>query len=163
MAPPSRLAEPAAWQFIPRPHGRLDVVDAAGNLHLDIDLLRAFPISAPLGPVAVVAPDGSELAWIDTIDNLPEPLRGELLRELSSREFLPVIDRIEAIGDSDPAEWTVLTDRGPRRFLVATPDDVERLADGSALVVDGSGVRYRIAAIAALDSHSRRLLDRTME
>ena len=55
MPPPSRLAEPAAWQFIPRPHGRLDVVDASGNLHLDIDLLRAFPISAPLGPVAVVA------------------------------------------------------------------------------------------------------------
>ena len=26
MPPPSRLAEPAAWQFIPRPHGRLDVV-----------------------------------------------------------------------------------------------------------------------------------------
>ena len=85
------------------------------------------------------------------------------MRQLSSREFLPVIDRIEAISDSDPAEWTVLTDRGPRRFQVATPDDVERLADGSAFVVDGSGVRYRIAAIAALDFHSRRLLDRTME
>ena len=42
-------------------------------------------------------------------------------------------------------------------------DDVERLADGSAFVVDVAGVRYRIAAIDALDPHSRRLLDRTME
>ena len=74
-----------------------------------------------------------------------------------------MIDRIEAISDSDPAEWTVSTDRGPRKFPVATPDDVERLPDGSAFVVDASGVRYRIADIAALDHHSRRLLDRTME
>ena len=163
MAPPSRLTDPATWRFIPRPHGRLDVVDASGTLHADIDLLRAFPITAPLGPVAVVAPDGSELAWIESIGGLSESLRRELLRELSSREFLPVIDRIEAISDGDPAEWGVLTDRGPRRFQVASPDDVERLPDGSAFVVDVAGVRYRIADIGALDPHSRRLLDRTME
>ena len=163
MPHPDQRSAPSAWRLIPRPHGRLDYVDAAGAVHADVDLVRAFPITAPGGPVAIVARDGVELAWIDVLDGLAEPLRGEVLRELSSREFLPVIERIEAIADSDPAEWTVFTDRGPRAFQVASPDDVERLPDGSAFVVDVAGVRYRIDDMGALDPHSRRLLDRTME
>lgn len=155
--------DPAAWRLIPRPHGRLDFMDAAGGVHGDVDLVRAFPITAPGGPMAVVGPDGNELAWVESVDRLAEPLRGEVLRELSSREFLPVIERIEAIADSDPAEWSVVTDRGSRRFPVASADDVERLPDGSAFVLDVAGCRYRIHDIAALDPHSRRLLDRTME
>lgn len=168
MAPPDALPPDAAvplpgWTLRRRPHGRVDFVGDDGTVHADVDVLRAFPLSAPRGPAAVLAADGSELAWIESIDDLPEPLRTRLLEELSDREFLPTITAIEAVSDTDPAEWTVLTDRGPRRFTLAGPDDVERLPDGSALVSDASGVRYRIASIAALDARSRRLLDRTME
>ncbi|MFM7251263.1 MAG: DUF1854 domain-containing protein [Planctomycetaceae bacterium] len=168
MAPPDALPPDAAaplpgWTLRRRPHGRVDFVAADGTLHADVDVLCAFPLSAPRGPAAVLAADGSELAWIESIDDLPEPLRTRLLEELSDREFLPTITAIRALSDTDPAEWTVLTDRGPRRFTLAGPDDVERLPDGSALVSDASGVRYRIASIAALDARSRRLLDRTME
>lgn len=163
MSTPDPHRDPAGWRLIPRPHGRLDFIDATGRVHGDVDLVRAFPITAPGGPMAVVGPDGNERAWVESVDSLAEPLRGEVLRELSSREFLPVIERIEAIADSDPAEWTVVTDRGPRRFPVASADDVERLADGSAFVLDVAGCRYRIQDIDALDPHSRRLLDRTME
>ena len=151
------------WRLLRRPHGRLDFVAADGSVHADVDLLRAFPVSAPRGPVAIVADDGTELAWIESLAGLPEAFRESLLEALSAREFLPVIARIEAIADTDPAEWTVATDRGPRRFTVASPEDVDRLADGSAFVVDTSGVRYRIPDLEALDAHSRRLLDRTME
>lgn len=161
--PPDATAPLPGWTLRRRPHGRVDFVAADGTLHADVDVLRAFPLSAPRGPAAVLAADGSELAWIESIDDLPEPLRTRLLEELSDREFLPTITAIEAVSDTDPAEWTVLTDRGRRRFTLAGPDDVERLTDGSALLSDASGVRYRIASIAALDARSRRLLDRTME
>jgi hypothetical protein len=168
MAPPPDSLPPAAaplpgWSLLRRPHGRVDFAAADGTLHADVDVLRAFPLSAPRGPAAVVAADGTELAWIEAIDELPEPLRSRVLEELSDREFLPVITAIEAVSDTDPAEWTVATDRGPRRFTLSAPDDVERLPDGSALLVDSSSVRYRIASIAALDARSRRLLDSTME
>jgi len=162
-SPPPPAAPQPDWTLVRRPHGRVDFVAGDGTVHPDVDVLRAFPISAPRGPAAVLASDGAELAWVEAIDDLPEPLRSRVLEELSDREFLPAITRIESISDTDPAEWTVVTDRGPRRFPLAGPDDVERLADGSALVVDTSGVRYRIASIAALDAHSRRILDRTME
>lgn len=168
--PPPHAGEgdaPAApqpgWRLVRRPHGHVDFVEAAGVVHADVDVLRAFPVTAPQGPVAIVAADGTELAWLESLDDVAEPLRGGILAELSTREFLPVIERIEAISADDPPEWKVSTDRGERRFRVTGPEDIDRVADGSAFVVDTSGVRYRIVSIAALDPQSRRLLDDTME
>ena len=154
---------PTGWRLERRPHGRLDLIDAHAQRHADVELLRAFPLTDPTGPVAIVATDGTELVWIDSLAKTPPPLRELLEEELSTREFLPVIKRIESVTDGEPSEWVVDTDRGPRRFTLTGPDDVERLPDGSAFILDTSGVRYRIAAVAALDERSRRLFDKNME
>jgi hypothetical protein len=110
--------------------------------------------------VAVVAADGAELAWIDPLSDLNEPLRGLLEQELSQREFLPVIERIESVSDGEPMEWSVLTDRGLRRFTVGHIDDIVYAPDGSVSITDSVGVRYAIPQLSRLDSRSRRLLDR---
>jgi len=159
---PPPPAEPARrpWRLERKPHGRLDFFDASGHRHVDVDVLRAFPVTAPEGHVAIVAEDGTELAWIDALSDVDPSLRGLLVEELASREFLPVIESIEAVSDGDPAEWTVITDRGPRRFTVSGPDDVDRLADSSAVVVDTFGVRYQIRSVTALDPQSRRLFEK---
>lgn len=151
------------WRLVSRPHGHVDFVDLSGTLHADVDVIRAFPVTAPHGPVAIVSADGEELAWLDALEDLPDALRASIVAELATREFLPVIERIEAISDDDPPVWSVCTDRGRRRFTLATIDDIDRLPDGSAFVVDATGVRYRIADIAALDPTSLRLLEKTME
>lgn len=151
---------PLGWRLERHPHGRLDFVDAEGRRHANVDVLRAFPVSAPAGPAAIVAVDGGELAWIESLAALAAPLREILESELAQREFLPVIERIEAIADTEPAEWSVITDRGRHRFKVSHADDVVRQTDGSAFVTDTVGLRYLIPSLAALDSHSRRLLDR---
>ena len=162
MDPSSSDSAPDGWRLLRRPHGRLDFVAADGTVHPDVDVLRAFPVSAPLGPVAVVAADGAELAWIDTLATLPEAFRARLLGELSAREFLPVIERIEAIAVGEPSAWSVVTDRGPHHFQVAHGDDVVRDADGGAMITDTFGLRYRIRDLARLDGRSRRLLDRAL-
>ena len=153
-------AMPSDWRLERAAHGRLDFVDAYGRRHGDVDVLRAFPVSAPDGPVVIVATDGSELAWIDPLAALDQPLRGLLETALSQREFLPVIERIESVSDGDPTEWSVVTDRGPRRFSVAHVDDIVYAADGSASITDSVGVRYTIRQVSRLDVRSRRLLDR---
>ncbi|MFN9369066.1 MAG: DUF1854 domain-containing protein, partial [Planctomycetia bacterium] len=112
------------WILERHPHGRLVFVSAAGQRHDAVDLLRAFPITDPTGPVAVVAGDGAELAWIAALSAVPPALRSMLEAELAEREFLPVIERIEAVSDGEPAEWTVVTDRGRQRFKVAAADDI---------------------------------------
>ena len=154
-------ARPAqVWRLERASHGRLDLVDAAGRRHADVDVLRAFPVSAPAGPVAIVADDGTELAWVDALSDLGPSLRDLLERELAQREFLPVIERIETVLDGEPTEWSVFTDRGPRRFQVAHTDDIAYRTDGSAFITDTVGVRYHIPRVSQLDARSRRLLDR---
>jgi len=148
------------WRLERAAHGRLDLIDAAGQRHVDVDVLRAFPVSAPTGPVVIVATDGAELAWIDPLADLDQSLRGLLEEELSQREFLPVIERVESVSDGEPMEWTVVTDRGLRRFTVAHVDDIVYAADGSVSITDSVGVRYAIPHLSRLDARSRRLLDR---
>jgi len=147
------------WTLERQPNGRLDMVDATGRRFEGVDVLRAFPLSAPDGPVAVVSAGGGEIAWIESPLAVAPPLRVVLDEELSQREFLPVIERIESVTDGEPAEWTVSTDRGRHRFKVAHPDDVAHAADRSVVVTDTYGMRYRIPSVADLDGHSRRLLD----
>ena len=159
--PPFRgSATTLSWRLECASHGRLDFIDAAGQRHGDVDVLRAFPVSAPAGPVVIVATDGSELAWIDPLADLVPHLRSLLETELSQREFLPVIERIESVSDGEPMEWSVVTDRGLRRFTVAHIDDIVYAADGGASITDSVGVRYAIPQVSRLDARSRRLLDR---
>lgn len=148
------------WRIERHDHGRLDLVDARGIRHHDVDVLRAFPVTAPAGPVAIIAADGGELAWIESLAHQPAELRTLLERELAQREFLPVIERIEAVSDSEPSEWTVITDRGRHRFRVAHADDVARQTDGGVFITDTFGMRYRVPREAELDATSRRLLDK---
>lgn len=150
----------AAWRLERAAHGRLDFTSADGTRHVDVDVLRGFPVSAPHGPVAIVATDGTELAWIESLADLDSSLQGLLEAELSQREFLPVILRIESVSDGEPTEWSVVTDRGPRRFTVAHTDDIVSAADGSAFISDTVGVRYHIPQVSRLDGRSRRLLVR---
>ena len=89
----------------------------------------------------------------------PDSLRQFLDQELARREFVPLIERIESISEARPAEWSVITDRGPHRFSVAHPDDLARRPEGS-FVTDTAGIRYRLAPQEALDLPSRRLLER---
>jgi hypothetical protein len=148
------------WRLERRPHGRLDFIDAQGRVHTDVDVLRAFPISDPEGPVAIVGENDVELAWIDALAAVEPALRVALEAELSRREFLPLVERIEEVSDSEPAEWTVETDRGRRRFKVAHADDVLRLPDGGAVITDTYGVRYTIPSISRLDARSRRFFEK---
>ena len=151
---------PEGWRIERHDHGRLDFVDAHGMRHNDVDVLRAFPVTAAAGPVAIIAADGGELAWVESLADQPAELRTLLERELAQREFLPVIERIEAVSDSEPSEWSVITDRGRHRFKVSHVDDIARQADGGVFITDTFGMRYRIPRESSLDATSRRLLDK---
>lgn len=150
------------WRLVRQPDGRLDLIDGRGDRHVDVDVLRAFPISAPAESVSIVAADGHELAWIDTLAAVEPELRTLLETELSLRDFLPVIQRIETVSDGEPAEWGVMTDRGRRRFTVSHADDILLQPDGTVFITDACGVRYTIRDLAAVDSRSRRLLEKNL-
>ncbi len=137
------------------------MVDAEGVKHVGVEPVRDFPLSDPHQWISVCDVQGHELVCIQDVNELSDKVRQVLLSDLSRREFVPVIERIEHVSsDTDPTQWTVKTDRGLTTFLVKGDDDVRRLEGERALIVDAAGIRYLVPDAGALDANSRRYLDR---
>jgi hypothetical protein len=123
--------------------------------------VRAFPLSAADGPVALIGPDGRECAWIEQPRALPAQARELLEAELAKRSFAPVIHRLLAVSTfSTPSTWTVETDRGQTQLVLKGEEDIRRLDGQRLLVTDSHGIGYRITDARALDRRSRKLLER---
>src|SRR5690349_10170470 len=141
--------------------GRLVLTDPEGNRHVGVEPVRAFPLSDPDRWVALVDDEGNELACIEDPSGLRPELRRRLDEELARREFVPAIRRIERVSaPHPPAEWDVLTDRGPTRFLFNSEDDLRQLGPRRLLIVDNRGMRYEVPDVDTLDQTSRRVLER---
>lgn len=140
--------------------GRL-IFSADGETHVGVVPVRAFPIGQPERGISIVSPDGHELAWIDQLSDLPEPLAKLLTEELAGREFMPEIRQLRAVSTfATPSTWTVETDRGVVDFILKGEEDIRRISGPVLLVSDSNGIHYLIRDAQALDRHSRKLLDR---
>ncbi len=131
-----------------------------GREHRRVMVIRAFPVSAPDGPVAVIDATGRELLWAESLQAFAPGDRHLLAADLAAGEFLPRVEAILSASRREPISWQVLTDRGPHRFVLAAHDAVVRHPDGTATVTDTAGICYLIPAVRQLDRRSRRLLDR---
>jgi len=141
--------------------GRLVFTAADGSTHLAVVPVRAFPIGEPERGIALVSPEGHELAWIDRLDDLPAPLAALINEELASREFVPEIRRIRSVSSfACPSTWDIETDRGDARLLLKGEEDIRRLDRDKLLIADTHGIQYLVRNLATLDRASRRLLDR---
>ncbi len=141
--------------------GRLFLIDAEGRRHVGVEPVPAFPISDPGRWVCLVDAEGHELACVEDPASLPVAVREVLEDELAQRDFVPVIRQIVAVSsDAAPADWDVVTDRGPTRFRLESDDEVRRLGPNRALITDARGLRYLVPDTRALDTNSRRTLGR---
>ncbi len=141
--------------------GRLVLSDADGRRHVGVEPVRAFPLTVVEHWIALVDEKGREVVMIEDLARLEPDVRSLLERELAHREFVPVVRKIiRIIGDSTPCEWEAETDRGATKFTLDSVDQVRRLGPSRLLITDSRGLRYQIPDPAALDSASRRLLER---
>jgi len=141
--------------------GRLVLALPDGTVHEDVVPVRAFPLVAPEEGVSLVSTEGRELAWVPRLSELPGAVRALIEEQLAAREFVPTVQRIEAVSSfSTPSTWTVVTDRGATRFVLKGEEDIRRLGNGSLLIASAEGINFRIADRFALDRHSRGLLER---
>ena len=141
--------------------GRWTLVLADGTRHAPVTAIRAYPITDPEGGVALMDAEGHELLWIDHMAQLAPTARNQVLQALTEREFLPVIEKLEGVSSfATPSTWTVVTNRGTTQFLLKGEEDIRRLTGTVLLINDADGVQYMIRDLAAMDKHSRKLLDR---
>jgi len=142
-------------------YGRLVLVTAAGERHVGVAAVRAFPLAAPDEGLSIVSAEGRELAWIDQVSALAGTAAALIADELAQREFTPTIERILSVSTfSTPSTWQVATDRGETRLVLKGEEDIRRVGGGALLIADSHGLRFRVRDIAALDKRSKRLLER---
>ena len=141
--------------------GRLQLTDSEGVTHDGVVPVRAFPITSPDEGMALVDPHGHELAWINSLSELPEELRILVESELASREFMPVISRIISVSSfATPSTWKIVTNHGDTELVLKGEEDIRRLASPGLLIADTNGIHYLIRDRYALDAQSRKILDR---
>lgn len=141
--------------------GRLVLTAEDGERHEGVVPVRAFPIGAPDQGIALVDPHGHELAWLDRLDDLPSPLRDLVASELAAREFMPVIECIFSVSSfATPSTWKVKTNHGDTDLVLKGEEDIRRLASPGLLIADSNGIHYLIRDRYALDTQSRKILDR---
>jgi hypothetical protein len=141
--------------------GRLELTGEDGVVHVGVVPVRAFPIGAPLEGLSLLSAEGHELAWIEQLADLPPPQRALVDEALAEREFAPEIHRLHAVSTySTPSTWTVETDRGPTQFVLKGEEDIRRVGRSMLLIADSQGLQFVVRDMAALDRHSKRLLER---
>jgi hypothetical protein len=161
-APALAVTAPLDFSLHRTPLGRL-VFQAPGAEPVPgVTPVRAFPIAAPDEGVSLVGPEGRELAWVPRLSALAEPARSLIEEELRSREFVPEIRRVLSVSTfSTPSQWQVETDRGPTSLVLKVEEDIRRLPErGRLLITSSHGITFQVPDLAALDRHSRRLLER---
>jgi len=140
--------------------GKVTLLTSAGDRHVAVRIVRAFPFTAADGPVAVVDCNGNELIWITRPDSVSAMHQEFIRNQLDREEFLPRIHSIESVSRGTPHQWNVATDRGQNSFEQASSDGVIWHPDGSVSITDCDGICYLIPAVQKLDRRSRRLLER---
>ena len=140
--------------------GKVTLLTSAGDRHVAVRIVRAFPFTAADGPVAVVDSNGNELLWIRRPDSVSLMHQEFIKNQLDREEFLPRIHSIESVSRGTPHQWSVATDRGQNSFEQASSDGVIWHPDGSVSITDCDGICYLIPAVQKLDRRSRRLLER---
>ncbi|RFP09054.1 DUF1854 domain-containing protein [Duganella sp. BJB488] len=143
------------------PFGRLVLTTAEGEVHESVAPVRAFPVQAPDDGIALVSTDGKEVGWIDRIEDLPAAVEQLVREELTGREFMPEIARINSVTSfATPCTWSVATDRGDTEFVLRGEEDIRRLTVDTLLISDIHGIHYLIRDVRELDKHSKKILDR---
>lgn len=153
----------------------LDFIDLS-NLHLEIapddtlrvsikgdrcgrnvQVLRAFPLSAPDQNIVLRDGAGKELGVIERLSDVDEPRRALLQQALNRHYFLPRILKINALKERyGAATWDVETDRGP--IVINTThliDALTELDNGLYILRDSEGNRYEIRDVEEMDEPSR--------
>jgi hypothetical protein len=152
----------ASFKLIRNTVGSLQFTTSDNVVHDGVFPVRAFPISSPeSGGLSLLNKSGHELAWIESLVDLPDEMRTLIEEELVQREFMPeILKIIRVYSFATPSTWMVKTDRGDTELILKSEDHIRRLTQTSLLISDSHGVSFLIREIDQLDNHSRKLLDR---
>ncbi len=152
--------DPSSLKLLRDEAGGLQAIGGDGRHFDGLTPIRLFPLSDPEHWIALVDSHGREVAILPAIEALDQRSASILNEELTTREFVPHIQRILWIsGNSEPSQWRVATDRGTTEFVLNDEKDIRRLGKNGILIIDAHGIRYLIDDDRKLDRYSRRIVE----
>lgn len=139
-------------------HGQLWAQDGHDR-DVVVEARYCFPWSAPGCFVSLRDTSGSEVAMLDSIDELDESSMNALQSTLAQTAFVMQIDRVDAIeAEFEIRKWQAHTRQGPVKFQTRLDEWPRQMPGGGLLLRDLSGNLFHIENVASLDAHSRKLL-----
>jgi len=124
-------------------------------------MTAAYPLSRRNRLISLRDAEGEEIGMLDNARDLDGRSRGIVSEELERAYFMPKITDISGIREEmNVLEWTVLTDKGPRTFLVrGVRRNVRRIGQRRYMVKDVDGNRYEVRDWMRLPGGARKLLE----
>ena len=156
------MNQPHDFELFSDAQGRWVCRVAGGEPQVGVQVVRSFPLSAPLEAISIVGPDGHEVVFVARLDALDDTRRAAVTQALAEREFSPVIQRIRTVSTfATPSTWQVDTDRGATELVLKVEEDIRRLPGQRRLLITSAhGVVFDIPDRNQLDRVSRRYLER---
>lgn len=148
-----------------REDGKVMFQDGVGGQPQAARVVWTRPLSERDGPVSIMmAEKKRELAFLPTLDVLPEESRRVALEELSAGAVLPIINEIHRVRPRfGNYYWDVETNMGRKTFLLASPEtNTYRPRPDVIVVKDVAGNCYEISSVSGLSGSSRREMDRVL-
>lgn len=130
-----------------------------------IYLSRAFPFDMPYEYISVLDKDKKEIGFIRSLDDFDEPARTQLIHELETKYYTPVIKKILSVKERYGfSYWKTECEFGEKSFtlqdtfrsIIKSPrdDGTERI-----FILDVDGNRYEIPDVEALDRKSYKKIE----
>ena len=135
-----------------------------GELHENIHLVRAFPLSAPTEMISIRDTENKEYGVILNLDGLEDESRKLADEELDRRYFTPQITKINSLkNDASMWKFDVETTRGHSDFFVRNwRDNAHELNSGRWQITSDDGGRYEILNLDDLDEKSQILIEQLL-
>lgn len=155
-----RMLDPRRVRFV-RTADRHIFLETESGREGPVKVSRPFPLTDPTGYVVVSDTSGAFVGLLKDYLKLDSGSLSVVQEGLEESYFLPRITKIDHIDDQFRVMiWNVQTDRGPRRFEVASRRrDIRWLSDNHVVIQDVDGNRYEIVNLSELDKGSRDLLE----
>ena len=145
--------------FVEIPEGMIEKV--AERIYLS----RAFPFDMPYEYISVLDKDKKEIGFIRSLDDFDEPARTQLIHELETKYYTPVIKKILSVKERYGfSYWKTECEFGEKSFtlqdtfrsIIKSPrdDGTERI-----FILDVDGNRYEIPDVEALDRKSYKKIE----
>jgi hypothetical protein len=134
------------------------------ELHSNVHLIRAFPLSKPHEMISIRDAENKEFGIIESLTTLEPESKTLAEEELDRRYFTPAITKINSLkNEASMWRFNVETTRGPSDFFVRNwRDNAHELTSGRWQITSVDGGRYEILNLDSLDDKSQILIEQLL-